>query len=86
MVAAVYPELVLHDADITRPQRRRRRLPLAERQRRVLAVFGADATDASLPTFRAVLVREVLSDGFPVGIRTAFWDDAQKALRIGLEE
>jgi len=35
---------------------------------------------------RAVLVREVLSDGFPVGIRTAFWDDAQKALRIGLEE
>lgn len=33
---------------------------------------------------RALLVREVLHDGFPVGVRAAFWDDEQKALRIGL--
>lgn len=60
MVTAVHPEHTRdHDADITRPQRRRRRLPLDERQRRMLSVFGADATDAALPTFRAVLVREV---------------------------
>ena len=35
---------------------------------------------------RAVLIHEVLSDGFPVGPRTAFWDDEHKALRIPLRE
>ena len=34
---------------------------------------------------RAVLVREVLPDGFPGGLRTASWDDEHKALRIPLE-
>lgn len=33
---------------------------------------------------RVVLVREVLGDGFPAGVRTAFWDDEHKALRIPL--
>lgn len=33
---------------------------------------------------RALLVREVLADGFPVGVRAAFWDDEHKALRIPL--
>ncbi len=33
---------------------------------------------------RAVLVREALGDGFPVGLRAAFWDDENKALRIPL--
>ena len=31
---------------------------------------------------RAVLVREVLPAGFPVGVHPAFWDDEHKALRI----
>ncbi|MCB0931531.1 MAG: hydrogenase maturation protease [Mycobacterium sp.] len=31
---------------------------------------------------RAVLVRDVLPEGFPVGVRTAFWDDDRRALRI----
>lgn len=31
---------------------------------------------------RAVLVREVLPDGFPAGTHPAFWDDEHKALRI----
>lgn len=35
---------------------------------------------------RAALVREVLDDHFPVGVRQAFWDDEQKALRVPLEE
>ena len=35
---------------------------------------------------RAVLIHEVLADGFPVGVRAAFWDDAHKALRIPLLE
>lgn len=34
---------------------------------------------------RAVLVREVVGDGFPAGVRAAFWDDEFKALRIPLE-
>jgi hypothetical protein len=33
---------------------------------------------------RAVLVREVLGDSYPVGVRAAFWDDEHKALRIPL--
>lgn len=33
---------------------------------------------------RCVLVREVLQDRLPVGTRTAFWDDANGALRIPL--
>ena len=33
---------------------------------------------------RAVLGREVLADGFPAGVRAAFWDDEHKALRIPL--
>ena len=33
---------------------------------------------------RAVLVRELLPDGFPAGVRAAFWDDEHKALRIPL--
>lgn len=33
---------------------------------------------------RATLVREVLADRIPTGVREAFWDDAQKALRIPL--
>ena len=35
---------------------------------------------------RAVLIHEVLADGFPVGIRAACWDDEHKALRIPLRE
>lgn len=35
---------------------------------------------------RAVLVREVLPDGFPGGPRAASWDDEHKALRIPLEQ
>ncbi len=31
---------------------------------------------------RAVLVRDVLPDGFPVGVRAAWWDDENRALRI----
>ncbi|WP_243841337.1 hydrogenase maturation protease [Mycobacterium sp. DL592] len=34
---------------------------------------------------RAVLVREVLEDRIPAGVREAFWDDAHKALRIPLD-
>ncbi len=34
---------------------------------------------------RTVLLREVLGDGFPAGIRAAFWDDEHKALRIPLQ-
>lgn len=34
---------------------------------------------------RAVLIHEVLADGFPVGVRPAFWDDEHKALRIPLQ-
>ena len=33
---------------------------------------------------RAVLVHEVLGDGFRPGVHAAFWDDAHKALRIPL--
>lgn len=33
---------------------------------------------------RTTLVREVLEDHVPVGVRSAFWDDAQAALRIPL--
>lgn len=33
---------------------------------------------------RAVLVREVLADRIPTGVRQAFWDDGNKALRIPL--
>lgn len=33
---------------------------------------------------RAVLVREVLDDRIPVGVREAIWDDAQGALRVPL--
>lgn len=33
---------------------------------------------------RAVLVREVLNDDIPVGVREAFWDDGRSALRIPL--
>ena len=35
---------------------------------------------------RAVLIHEVLADGFPVGICAACWDDDHKALRIPLRE
>jgi hydrogenase maturation protease len=35
---------------------------------------------------RAVLIHELLSDGFPVGVHAAFWDDEHKALRIPLRE
>lgn len=35
---------------------------------------------------RATLVREVLDDRIPTGVREAFWDDAHKALRIPLDE
>jgi hydrogenase maturation protease len=34
---------------------------------------------------RAVLVHEILGEGFPVGVRAAFWDDELKALRIPLQ-
>jgi hydrogenase maturation protease len=34
---------------------------------------------------RAALVREVLGDGFPAGVRGASWDDENKALRIPLD-
>ena len=33
---------------------------------------------------RAVLIHELLSDGVPVGVRQACWDDEHKALRISL--
>ena len=33
---------------------------------------------------RAVLVREILGDDFPVGVRAAFWDDEHRVLRIPL--
>lgn len=33
---------------------------------------------------RAVLVREVLGDGFRAGVHAAFWDDEHKALRVPL--
>lgn len=33
---------------------------------------------------RSVLVREVLGDALPAGVRAAYWDDAQAALRIPL--
>ncbi len=33
---------------------------------------------------RTILVREVLEDAFPVGVRAAFWDDEHGALRIPL--
>lgn len=35
---------------------------------------------------RAVLVREVLADVIPAGVRRAFWDDEHGALRIPLEQ
>lgn len=35
---------------------------------------------------RAALVREVLGDDFPTGMRPAFWDDTQKAMRIPLDQ
>lgn len=35
---------------------------------------------------RAVLVREMLGDGYPAGVHAAFWDDEHKALRIPLSE
>ena len=35
---------------------------------------------------RVVLVREMLGEGFPAGVRAAFWDDGHKALRIPLSE
>ncbi len=35
---------------------------------------------------RAVLIHEVLADGFPAGICAACWDDDHKALRIPLRE
>jgi hydrogenase maturation protease len=35
---------------------------------------------------RSALVRDVLSDHIPVGIRHAVWDDDQGALRVSLEE
>lgn len=34
---------------------------------------------------RAVLIHEVLADGFPVGVRAASWDDEHKALRVVLQ-
>ena len=34
---------------------------------------------------RSLLVREVLDDRLPTGVRAACWDDAQRALRIPLE-
>lgn len=35
---------------------------------------------------RAVLIHEVLADGFPVGLRAACWDDEHKALKISLRD
>lgn len=35
---------------------------------------------------RSALVRDVLSDRIPVGVRRAVWDDDQGALRVSLEE
>lgn len=35
---------------------------------------------------RATLIREVLHDDFPTGVRAAFWDDQQKALRVPLTD
>lgn len=35
---------------------------------------------------RAVLVRELLGDVIPAGVRRAYWDDTQGALRIPLEQ
>ena len=35
---------------------------------------------------RAVLIHEVLADGFPVGICAACWDDEHKALKVSLRE
>lgn len=35
---------------------------------------------------RSALVRDVLSDRIPVGIRQAVWDEGQGALRVSLEE
>jgi hydrogenase maturation protease len=35
---------------------------------------------------RAVLVRELLHDVIPIGVRRAYWDDSQGALRIPLEQ
>jgi hydrogenase maturation protease len=35
---------------------------------------------------RSALVRDVLSDRIPVGVRPAVWDDDQGALRVSLEE
>lgn len=35
---------------------------------------------------RAVLIHEVLGEGFPVGVRAAFWDDEHQALRVPLRE
>lgn len=35
---------------------------------------------------RSALVRDVLSDRVPIGIRPAVWDDDQGALRVSLEE
>lgn len=33
---------------------------------------------------RSVLVRETLDDDVPLGVRSAFWDDSNGALRIAL--
>ena len=33
---------------------------------------------------RSVLVRETLDDAVPAGVRPAFWDDANGALRVAL--
>lgn len=35
---------------------------------------------------RSVLVRDVLDDRLPIGVRTAIWDEDQGALRVSLEE
>lgn len=35
---------------------------------------------------RSTLIREVLADGIPVGVRPAYWDADQGALRVPLEE
>ncbi len=35
---------------------------------------------------RALLIRELLDDEIPTGLRQAFWDESQCALRIPLEQ
>ena len=46
---------------------------------------GSAAQTAHPAGDRATLIREVLADRIPEGVREAFWDDANKALRIPLD-